>query len=210
MSDVFISYASADRDRAAGIAAALSAGGWRVWWDRQIPAGRAYDQVIEQAIDAARCVVVLLVGHLHRLGMGQDRGRGRCLRRQILVPVLLDAVKLPLEFRRLQAADLSSWDGSGTTPNSTSWFRRWRCSHRRRRRMRPKVRSHAPSKPRPTPRLEPAAWCRCGRPAPSEVCDRSGRSGRTCGCRRRRMDLPALRRPGWAGADRQACAPRIS
>ncbi len=111
MSDVFISYASADRDRAAGIAAALSAGGWRVWWDRQIPAGRAYDQVIEQAIDDARCVVVLWsVTSTASEWVKTEAAEGA--RRQILVPVLLDAVKLPLEFRRLQAADLTSWDGS--------------------------------------------------------------------------------------------------
>lgn len=115
MSDVFISYASADRDRAAGIAAALSTGGWRVWWDRQIPAGRAYDQVIEQAIDAARCVVVLWsVTSTASEWVKTEAAEGA--RRQILVPVLLDAVKLPLEFRRLQAADLTSWDGSPDHP----------------------------------------------------------------------------------------------
>src|SRR5262249_55102399 len=32
--------------------------------------------------------------------------------RKILVPALIDAVKIPLEFRRVQAADLTQWDGS--------------------------------------------------------------------------------------------------
>ena len=59
MADIFISYASADRERARQLAAVLASQGWSVWWDRTIPPGRTFDQVIEQALQAARCVVVL-------------------------------------------------------------------------------------------------------------------------------------------------------
>ena len=59
MSDIFISYASADRERAKVIAEALAARGFSVWWDRVIPPGRQFDEVIEVAVDASRCVVVL-------------------------------------------------------------------------------------------------------------------------------------------------------
>jgi hypothetical protein len=38
MSDIFLKYASADRDRAQRIAAVLEDQGWSVWWDRTIPA----------------------------------------------------------------------------------------------------------------------------------------------------------------------------
>lgn len=53
MAEVFISYTSADRDRAKALAEALAAQGWSVWWDRTIPPGRMFDEVIEEALDAA-------------------------------------------------------------------------------------------------------------------------------------------------------------
>jgi len=59
MSDVFISYAHADREAARKVAEALVAHGWSVWWDRIIPVGRKWDEVIEEKLDSATCVVVL-------------------------------------------------------------------------------------------------------------------------------------------------------
>ncbi len=59
MSDIFISYASQDRSRVEPLAKALEEQGWSVWWDRTIPPGKTFDEVIEEAIKAARCVVVL-------------------------------------------------------------------------------------------------------------------------------------------------------
>ena len=39
MSDIFISYASEDRDRVKSLARALEQEGWSVWWDRAHPHG---------------------------------------------------------------------------------------------------------------------------------------------------------------------------
>ena len=50
VSDVFISYAAGDEPRAAELAAALETKGWTVWWDRHIPPGRTFDEVIEQVV----------------------------------------------------------------------------------------------------------------------------------------------------------------
>jgi hypothetical protein len=59
MADIFISYASEDRPRVEPIAKALEEHGWSVWWDRTIPPGKSFDEAIEEAITAAKCVVVL-------------------------------------------------------------------------------------------------------------------------------------------------------
>jgi hypothetical protein len=39
MADIFISYSQTDRERAMQIANALSAKGWKVWWDVSLIAG---------------------------------------------------------------------------------------------------------------------------------------------------------------------------
>ena len=116
MSDIFISYSSADRDRAALLAHALQARGWSVWWDRTIPPGRQFDEVIEEALDAARCVVVLWSKASIASSWVKNEA-SEAMRRKALIPALIDVqVRIPLEFRRLQAADLSQWHGETTMP----------------------------------------------------------------------------------------------
>ena len=41
------------------MAQALEREGWSVWWDRRIPTGRSFDEVIQEALAAARSVVVV-------------------------------------------------------------------------------------------------------------------------------------------------------
>ena len=116
MSDIFISYSSADRPRAALVAQALAARGWSIWWDRTIPPGRQFDDVIEEALDAARCVVVLWSKASAASSWVRNEASA-ALQRKALIPALIDIdVKIPLEFRRLQAADLTRWNGEPSTP----------------------------------------------------------------------------------------------
>ena len=46
MADVFLSYARPDAASAERIARELGKAGWTVWYDRELPAHRAYADVI--------------------------------------------------------------------------------------------------------------------------------------------------------------------
>lgn len=111
MSDIFISYARSDKNRAKQLADVMARRGWSVWWDRNIPPGRTFDEIIEQALDTARCVIVLWSGESVASNWVKAEAAD-ALTRGILVPVLIENVKIPLEFRRIQAADLSDWQGA--------------------------------------------------------------------------------------------------
>ena len=108
---VFLSYATRDRETARTLAAALMKKGWNIWWDRTIPPGQSFDEVIEAALGASRCVIVLW----SKASVTSDWVKveaADALRRRILIPAVLDDVAIPLEFRRVQAASLVDWDGS--------------------------------------------------------------------------------------------------
>ena len=110
MNEIFISYAAEDRKQAQQLAAALGARGWDVWWDREIPLGKSYDEVIERAIAQAKCVIVLWSAvSVASEWVRNEASEGR--RRGILVPVFIEHVDPPLAFRLLNGADLSEWSG---------------------------------------------------------------------------------------------------
>jgi hypothetical protein len=113
MSDIFISYARADKDKAELLATAFSHKGWSVWWDREIPPGKSFDETIEYELNAARCVIVLwskesVASRWVKTEAAEAAERG------ILVPALIEQVKIPLEFKRIEAADLSDWQGDSS------------------------------------------------------------------------------------------------
>jgi hypothetical protein len=115
MNDIFISYAREDREKAKAVATLFETQGWSVWWDRNIPPGRSFDQVIEEALSAAKCVVVLW----SRSSAASDWVKTEAaegLARKILVPVRTEEINLPLEFRRLQTVDLTRWSGDSNDP----------------------------------------------------------------------------------------------
>ena len=113
MSDIFISYASEDRPRARMLAKTLEARGWSVWWDRTIPAGSNFDDVIESALEEAKCVVV--IWSTHSVGSRWVRTEAaEGAERGILIPVLVEDTQIPLAFRRLHTENLTDWDGTVT------------------------------------------------------------------------------------------------
>jgi tetratricopeptide (TPR) repeat protein len=110
MTDVFVSYASEDRERVREIVASLESTGWSIWWDRRIDVGTAYDREIEKAIDEAKCIVVVWSSHsVESEWVRTEASEG--LEKGNLVPIAIEDVRPPLAFRRIQTIDFSS-DGS--------------------------------------------------------------------------------------------------
>lgn len=111
MADIFLSYAEEDRPIAARIAALLESAGWSVWWDRKIAAGKTWRDVLEQALQNMRCMVVLWSSHsIKSEWVKEEAEEGRTQRK--LIPILIEPVIPPVGFRSFQAADFTGWDGS--------------------------------------------------------------------------------------------------
>ncbi|MBA3576032.1 MAG: TIR domain-containing protein [Sphingomonas sp.] len=114
MSDVFVSYARPDEPLAQQVAEALRALGHEVWRDDQLPAHRAYSEVIEERLTSAKAVVVL---------WSVDAAKSQWVRAEAdsaraagtLVQATIDGCVPPLPFNQIQCADLNGWDGTNQT-----------------------------------------------------------------------------------------------
>lgn len=111
MSDVFLSYARPDRPSAEILAEAFRRQGWFVFWDPQIPPGKVFAEVIEKELEGAKCVVVLWSKKSVSSNWVLDEASEGAAR-SILIPALIEDVKIPLGFRRIQAVRLVGWQGS--------------------------------------------------------------------------------------------------
>ncbi|QIK95794.1 TIR domain-containing protein [Sphingomonas sp. HDW15A] len=110
MADVFISYSRSDEKSAARVASALLKSGYSVWWDADLPAHRAYSEVIETHLKDAKAVIVL---------WSKDAVASQWVRAEAdvarnahkLVQLSLDGTMPPLPFNQLQCASLKGWRG---------------------------------------------------------------------------------------------------
>jgi formylglycine-generating enzyme required for sulfatase activity len=95
------------------LAKALQGEGWSVWWDRNIPVGKRFSDVIQEEIGKAGCIVVLWsAASVKKDWVIDEASEGR--ERKILVPVFVEQVQPPLGFRQIQAADLWDWRGDSS------------------------------------------------------------------------------------------------
>src|SRR5262250_3175083 len=110
MADIFISYARSTAAQAQAIAQALRALGYGVWRDDELPAHRAYAEVIEERLKAARAVVVVWSAEAAKAeGVRSEADRARNDRK--LVQLTVDGTALPMPFDQIQCADLNGWTG---------------------------------------------------------------------------------------------------
>src|SRR5690349_2975665 len=115
MSDVFISYARGDEAKAEQVCEALRGAGYGVWRDDELPAHRAYAEVIEERLKSAKAVVVLWSAEAAKsqwVRAEADTARNA----GTLVQAAIDGTMPPLPFNQIQCADLSSWNGSEESP----------------------------------------------------------------------------------------------
>jgi adenylate cyclase len=111
MADVFVSYARADEPQAERVADGLRSAGYRVWRDDELPAHRAYGEVIEERLKSARAVIVL---------WSAEAAKSQWVRAEAdaarelgtLIQATLDGTVPPLPFNQIQCADLGGWNGS--------------------------------------------------------------------------------------------------
>jgi PQQ-dependent catabolism-associated CXXCW motif protein len=110
LADIFLSYAREDHARAQQIAAALTAAGYDVFWDVNIPPGKTWADVIEQKLSTSKAAIVLWSKSSttskwvrEEARLARDHGK--------LLPVLIDDAVPPFGFGEIQSADLKNWQG---------------------------------------------------------------------------------------------------
>ena len=110
MADLFVSYSREDKARAEEVVRLLEDYGWDVFWDQETRSGTHWPKVLEEELIKARCLVALwtttsVASRWVRIEAYE------ALQNEKLVPVLLDKVRPPLEFRQTQTFDLTGWNG---------------------------------------------------------------------------------------------------
>lgn len=110
MPDIFLSYASKDREVTRRFAEAFEVEGFSVWWDSALRSGEAYDERIEMALRGAKAVVVLW----SKTSVESRWVRAEATladRNRTLAPCLIEPCERPIMFELTHTADLTHWNG---------------------------------------------------------------------------------------------------
>ena len=106
--DIFISYAHEDQGVARELVKVFEKLGWSTFIDRDIAAGQDYADVIGSEVETTRCVVVIWSStSVKSYWVRGEAQRG--LERGLVVPVVIDRVRLPLPFNAVESIELLDW-----------------------------------------------------------------------------------------------------
>src|SRR5690348_4635610 len=115
MADVFISYARQTETYAKKVADALRAAGFAVWYDEDLPAHRAFSEVIEERLREAKAAIVIWSAEAAKSQW--VRAEANAAREAgTIVQLRVDKTELPLPFREIQCVDLAGWSGGADAP----------------------------------------------------------------------------------------------
>jgi tetratricopeptide (TPR) repeat protein len=110
VADIFLSYARSDATAADRLARELGEAGWSIWYDRELPAHRAYADVIASELESAAAVLVLWSkASAESQWVRSEANRARELGK--LVQSRVGEARLPMPFDQIQCADLTKWRG---------------------------------------------------------------------------------------------------
>ena len=109
MTRLFVSYAQEDRATVSPYIDGLVAANYDVWWDGELRAGEDWSKIIDQELKRADSVVIFWSQHsVNSPWVRIEAHFGK--QHRCLVPVRIDAVDLPDEYRLVQTIDATGRD----------------------------------------------------------------------------------------------------
>lgn len=107
--EIFISYATEDSADAKIVKEWLKSRGYCVWWDQDIEGGESFRTAIQQALERARCAIVIWTPNSVRSDFVINEAE-EARRTRRLIPIAspeLGIREIPLDFRHLQILRLN-------------------------------------------------------------------------------------------------------
>jgi hypothetical protein len=110
MADIFLSYSTEDHEKVRKLADALKHEGWDVFWDRGIPVGKNWGEVIEEELPRAKAITSLWSSSSVKSNyVWAESNYG--LQHKKLLPAMIGKADVPILFSLIEYADLTKWDG---------------------------------------------------------------------------------------------------
>lgn len=107
MADIFIAYASQDRDLVNRLVELLSPQ-WSVWWDDKIVGD--FPKVIEKEMGAAKCLLPIWSSFSRESANVRDELDLALENNLPIIPAKIENCKAPYGYRQYSTIDLSNWD----------------------------------------------------------------------------------------------------
>jgi hypothetical protein len=120
---VFISFKTEEYPAADRLHRVLSAKGYNVWWQEKLQCGHIWHADIDDALQAAGCVIVLWSPRSMASEWVKHEA-SQAIARRVYAPARLSAMKIDSPFDRIQATDLIDWDGGDSHPGFRNLLRR--------------------------------------------------------------------------------------